>query len=115
MPDFAPYCRCPGCGQCSAAQTLPKLQDKCTQLGKTIRTLSAQLRELKAEQDEVIRRADIRIGWHARVRMEIEDAFEKVKHLLQEIDRAELDDVAGLIKEAILTIESIKPPNRDLP
>jgi len=115
MPSFENYCRCPGCGQCEAATAMPQVQKKFEQMGRTIRSLTDQLRTLKAEQDDVIRRADIRIGWHVRLRMEIEETFDRVKHLLREIDHAELEDMAGLIKEAILTMESIKPPNRDLP
>ena len=109
MPNFEKYCCCPGCGQCDAAIAAPKLLAKIQSLNKTIKSLAGQVNQLKAEQDDVIRRADIRIGWHAEVRIEIETALERVRVLLHQMEEN------CMIQVGLEIVESIKPPNRDLP
>lgn len=116
MPDFEKYCRCPGCGQCEGATMAPKLLMKIEGQNKTIKSLATQLHQLKAEQDDVIRRADVRIGWHAQVRRQIEGALDQIKVLLHRMEEnCELDQLDGMIQSGLEIVDSIKPPNRDLP
>lgn len=37
MPDFSPYCRCPGCGECDAHRLQPKLKARLAKAEATIR------------------------------------------------------------------------------
>lgn len=115
MPNFEKSCRCPGCGQCDAAMSAPDIQKKIELQAKTIRSLSAQLGQLKAEQEDIVKRADIRIGWHADIRRQVEGVLDRVNTLVNEMSGADLGKLGSLIDQIKKTIQSIKPPNRDLP
>jgi hypothetical protein len=47
MPNFESYCRCPGCGECSAHKQVPELEAK-------IRSLTAKKERLKTDNKRLL-------------------------------------------------------------
>jgi MinD superfamily P-loop ATPase len=52
MPNFENYCRCPGCGECSAHANAPKLKTK-------LKALQAELAEARRDVAELLALSDI--------------------------------------------------------